>query len=242
MRLSARPFAPTPGPLGLPNFANATNSHPFWGAGFQVGLLYELNDNWNLGFSYKSPVWQQKWVLDHGSYANGSARSYQRSASLASLNLFLGCGVQGNRESTDRCGSPISRLPECPTLGQKLSDGGLGWKGVFAVALGTQYAVTDKLTLPHGYLFNTNPISSPGTLFNVQARRSPSTLFRWVLLINQGKHDSVMCLGHSFDNSIQGPIIPDPRRVREVHDTVRHDLGRRQFLLRRPQEETPVRA
>ena len=53
-------FAPTPGPFGLPTFPAATNSHPFWGAGFQLGLLYEVNDDWNVGFSYKSPVWQQR--------------------------------------------------------------------------------------------------------------------------------------------------------------------------------------
>ncbi len=55
-------FAPGPkDALGLPTFPAATNSRPYWGAGFQVGLFYELSDNWNMGFSYKSPVWQEKW-------------------------------------------------------------------------------------------------------------------------------------------------------------------------------------
>src|SRR5262249_43009670 len=55
-------FAPGPkDSLGLPTFPSATNARPQWGAGFQVGLLYELNENWNLGFSYKSPIWQEKW-------------------------------------------------------------------------------------------------------------------------------------------------------------------------------------
>ena len=47
----------------MPTFPAATNARPDWGAGFQVGLFYELSDNWNLGFSYKSPIWQEKWDL-----------------------------------------------------------------------------------------------------------------------------------------------------------------------------------
>src|SRR5271165_2941211 len=55
-------FAPGPrDALGLPTFPAATNARPFWGAGFQLGMLYNLNDNWNLGFSYKSPIWQERY-------------------------------------------------------------------------------------------------------------------------------------------------------------------------------------
>ena len=54
-------FAPGPkDALGLPTFPAATNARPFWGAGFQIGLLYNLSENWNLGFSYKSPIWQER--------------------------------------------------------------------------------------------------------------------------------------------------------------------------------------
>lgn len=52
-------FAPNRGgPFGLGSFPAATNSRPFWGGGFQVGVYSELNEDWNLGFSYKSPIWQ----------------------------------------------------------------------------------------------------------------------------------------------------------------------------------------
>ena len=37
-------FAPNPrDSFGLAGFPNATNSRPFWGGGFQAGLLYNLN-------------------------------------------------------------------------------------------------------------------------------------------------------------------------------------------------------
>ncbi len=55
-------FAPGPkDATGLPTFPAATNARPFWGAGFQIGLLYNLSENWNLGFSYKSPIWQERY-------------------------------------------------------------------------------------------------------------------------------------------------------------------------------------
>jgi long-chain fatty acid transport protein len=77
-------FAGSPGPLGLPTFPSATNSHPFWGAGFQLGLLYEVNDNWNVGFSYKSPVWQQRWQYN-GETRNQSAEPLSLQASLPEI-------------------------------------------------------------------------------------------------------------------------------------------------------------
>ena len=36
-------------------------------------------------------------------------------------------------------------------FGQSVRDRGLGWSGVFAVATGGQYAITDRLTLRAGY-------------------------------------------------------------------------------------------
>ena len=46
-------------------------------------------------------------------------------------------------------------------FGQKVIDGGLGWRSVFAVAMGDQYQATDRLTFRAGYLYNTNPIPQP---------------------------------------------------------------------------------
>ena len=67
-------FAPGPkDALGLPTFPSATNARPFWGAGFQLGMLYNLSDNWNLGFSYKSPIWQERWGFN--SFHSGSGRA-----------------------------------------------------------------------------------------------------------------------------------------------------------------------
>jgi long-chain fatty acid transport protein len=65
--LSLNPAFFAPGPsdgTGLHTFPPATNARTFWGGGFQVGLLYEINNAWNFGFSYKSPVWQERWAFN----------------------------------------------------------------------------------------------------------------------------------------------------------------------------------
>lgn len=73
---SFNPAVFAPGPkdaFGLATFPAGTNARPFWGGGFQLGLLYAANDNWNVGFSYKSPIWQERWAYN-ASTPDGSAR------------------------------------------------------------------------------------------------------------------------------------------------------------------------
>jgi hypothetical protein len=53
--LSLNPAFFAPGPREasglLPTFPAATNERTFWGAGFQLGVLFEINESWNVGFS-----------------------------------------------------------------------------------------------------------------------------------------------------------------------------------------------
>ena len=54
MSLGFSPAFFAPGPRdssGLNTFPSGTNSRTFWGGGVQIGLLYGLNEDWNLGFS-----------------------------------------------------------------------------------------------------------------------------------------------------------------------------------------------
>jgi long-chain fatty acid transport protein len=202
-------FAGTPGTFGLPTFPAATNSHPFWGAGFQVGLLYELNDDWNVGFSYKSPVWQQKWDYN-ASFSNKSARQIGIQAQLPATYSW-GIAYKGFPKALIDLDLRYMDYANTQLFGQRVVDGGLGWSGVFAVALGGQYALTDKLTLRSGFLFNTNPIPAPATLFNVQA--PAITEFTLSMGASYAMSENVtlsFAWMHGFDNSIQGSILQIP--------------------------------
>jgi long-chain fatty acid transport protein len=202
-------FAGTPGTFGLPTFPAATNSHPFWGAGFQVGLLYELNDDWNLGFSYKSPVWQQKWDYN-AAFNNKSARQIGIQAQIPATYSW-GIAYKGIPKALIDLDLRYMDYANTLLFGQRVSDGGLGWSSVFAVALGGQYALTDKLTLRSGLLFNTNPIPAPATLFNVQLPGITEFTLSMGASYAMTENVTLSCAWmHGFDNSIQGSILQIP--------------------------------
>jgi long-chain fatty acid transport protein len=203
-------FAPGPkDALGLPTFPAATNARPYWGGGFQVGLLYELNDNWNLGFSYKSPIWQEKWDYN----AATPSLAPRRIGIQASLPEILSWGVayKGLPRTLIDVDLRYIDYAHSELFGQKVVDGGLGWRSVFVVALGTQYQATDRLTLRGGYLYNTNPIPNPVTLFNVQAPGiTTNTLTMGASFqVNENVTASLAWM-HGFRNAIQGPILQIP--------------------------------
>jgi long-chain fatty acid transport protein len=204
-------FAPGPkGPMGLPTFPAATNARPYWGAGFQVGLLYELNDDWNLGFSYKSPIWQEKWDFN-AAYPDLAPRRIGIQASLPEI-LSWGVAYKGLPRTLIDVDFRYFDYANTSLFGTKVVDGGLGWRSVFAVAVGAQYQATDRLVLRGGYLYNTNPIRDVTTLFNAQA---PGIITNALTLgASYDLTDDVtisLAWMHGFRNSVEGPILQIPR-------------------------------
>ncbi len=199
-------FAPgPPDQFGIPTFPTATNSRPFWGAGFEVGAMYEVNDDWNLGFSYKSPVWQEKW--EYNSYnPDYSPRNFSLQADLPPI-YSLGAAYKGIDRLIVDVDLRYFDYASAPLWGDSIVSGGLGWKSIMAVAAGGQYELTDRLTLRGGYLFNQNPIHDINTIFNIQA---PGFIQHTLSLgASLRLNDNVMfTVGwvHGFRNTIQGPI------------------------------------
>jgi long-chain fatty acid transport protein len=195
--------------FGLLSFPSATNSHPFWGGGFQVGLFYEINDDWNVGFSYKSPVWQQKWN-SNAADPNLVGRRIGVQAQLPEV-FSWGVAYKGLPKTLIDLDLRYFDYANASLFGQRVIDGGLGWRSVFAVALGAQYAATEKLTLRAGYLFNTNPIPAPVTLFNVQAPVITEHTLSLGASYNMSENMTLsFAWMHSFTNSIEGSILQIP--------------------------------
>jgi long-chain fatty acid transport protein len=199
-------FAPNPrDSFGLTGFPNATNSRPFWGGGFQVGLLYNINENWNVGFSYKSPIWQERWSYN-SSAPNGSARYIGVQASLPEI-ISWGVAYKGLPKTLIDVDLRYFDYKDAALFGQSVRDGGLGWRSVFAVATGVQYQLSEKVTLRGGYLYNTNPIPSTATLFNAQA----PGITQHTLSLGASYHitpdiTATTAWVHGFRNAIQGGV------------------------------------
>jgi long-chain fatty acid transport protein len=203
-------FAPNPrDQFGLASFPNATNSRPFWGGGFQAGLLYNINANWNFGFSYKSPIWQERWGYN-SSAPNNSARRIGVQASLPEI-LSWGVAYKGLPKTLIDVDLRYFDYKDASLFGQKVIDGGLGWRSVFAVATGAQYQLSEKVTLRGGYLYNTNPIPSTATLFNVQAPGiTQHTLSLGASLRLTADITATAAWVHGFRNAISGGVVQLP--------------------------------
>ncbi|MDB5349314.1 MAG: putative outer membrane protein precursor [Planctomycetota bacterium] len=245
MSLSPAFFAPGPKSPGgvLSTFPAATNSRPFWGGGFQIGGLFELSENWNLGFSYKSPVWQERWGFNSAN-PDLSPRRIGVQAQIPAIYSW-GVAYKGIDRALIDVDLRYMDYANAALFGQSVRDGGLGWRGVFAVATGGQYALTDKLTLRAGYLFNTNPIPAEGTLFNAQL---PGIIQHTLSFGASFKLTDDITLSsayvHGFRNSIQGNIVEETGAFSKFDtqlDSIIFGLNI-QFGNNRPSGEPPTRA
>jgi long-chain fatty acid transport protein len=203
-------FAPGPKDAsGLNTFPAATNTRADWGAGFQIGLFYELSQDWNLGFSYKSPVWQEKW-----NYTASTPSLVSRTIGIqAGLPEILSWGVafKGLPKTLIDVDLRYIDYANTPLFGTRVVDGGLGWQSVFAVAMGIQYKATDRLSLLGGYLYNTNPVRNEATLFNVQAPGIITNTLSMGASYNVTEDITAsLAWVHGFRNSVEGSILQLP--------------------------------
>jgi long-chain fatty acid transport protein len=208
MNLGMAPAFFAPGPrdqYGLNTFPYATNSRTFWGGGFQFGLLCEVNEDWNVGFSYKSPIWQERWAFNAAT-PNLAPRRIGVQAQIPAIYSW-GVAYKGFDRALIDLDLRYLDYANTGLFGQSVQDGGLGWRSVFAVAIGGQYALSDRLTLRAGYLYNTNPIPNTATLFNVQL---PGIITNTLSMGGSYRltDDILLSLAwvHGFRNSIQGGI------------------------------------
>ncbi len=199
-------FAPgPPDEFGIATFPPATHSRPFWGGGFEFGLLYELSDAWNVGFSYKSPIWQEKW--SYNSYnPDLSPRRIGIQAEVPAIYSW-GVAYKGIDKLLIDVDLRYFDYANAALWGQKVADGGLNWSSIFALAVGGQYELTDRLTLRGGYLYNENPINEVQTLFNIQA---PGFLQHQLSLgATMRLNEQILFTAgwvHAFRAEIEGPI------------------------------------
>jgi long-chain fatty acid transport protein len=202
-------FAPGPkDAYGLNTFPAATNARPFWGGGFQLGLLFLATDDWSLGFSYKSPVWQERWSFN-ASTPDLAPRRIGIQAQIPAIYSW-GLAYKGLPKTLLDVDLRYFDYANTALFGQKVVDGGLGWHSVFAVALGGQYRATDRLTLRAGYLYNANPIPATNTLFNVQA---PAIIQNTLTMGGSFQITENVTLSlawmHGFRNSIEGTVLQE---------------------------------
>jgi long-chain fatty acid transport protein len=195
---------------GFPTFPAAIGTRYQFGGGFQAGVLWQVDCDWGLGASFKSPQWFEPFRFN-------SADELGRPETLRfHFDVPLIVSVGASYKGLDRTviGLDVHYINYSDTQGYNESGfdsagavKGLGWRDVFVVALGAAYRVTDRLTTQLGYSFNTNPIPSDQTFFNAA---SP-LLTQHIVSAGLSWHatDSLslsLAYVHAFANSSSGPF------------------------------------
>ncbi len=140
-------------PLGSPP-TDAQGNRMHWGGGFQVGAYYRGENGINAGATFKSKQWVEE--LDFN-VAGGPAHWNLDYPTIVSLGLSY-TGMENWTFAID------GRY-----FDYEHTDGfrDLGWRSVFAGAVGVQYRATDRLSARLGYNFNQNPIQSGAVATNL---------------------------------------------------------------------------
>lgn len=145
-------------PLGPPVLplpaTDAQGNRMHWGGGFQVGAYYRGDNGINVGATFKSKQWIEE--LDFNA-AGGTVHWNLDYPTIVSLGLAY-TGMENWTFAID------GRY-----FDYEHTDGfkELGWRSVFAGAVGAQYRATDRLTARLGYNFNQNPIQSDAVITNL---------------------------------------------------------------------------
>lgn len=190
---------------GIGTFPSGSHSRPFWGLGFRGGFVYSPTQTIDIGFGYTSPQWFETWKY----YARDELGRPRTLFLTASLPAIYSWGV--SYRPTDRLLLSLDLryfdYGSTDLFGTPIVDGGLGWKSVFAAAIGGRYQVTDKLALSLGYIYNDNPIPSTGTLFNLQAPAITQNTIAVGGTVNvTDALAASIGYAYGFQNTITGPV------------------------------------
>ena len=194
---------------GFPTYPHGTHSRQSYGAGYSLGAFYRT-DVWGFGASYKSQQWFQPYQF---STANELGLPITTDFSLnLPATVSLGTSYQG----FDRwlLAADVRYFDYASTAG--FGDKGftptgalrgVGLKSIFALALGTQYQVTDAMSLRMGYSWSENPVTSAQATANVA---SPLVVQNMLSAGASYQVSNALSLSlaytHAFQNSVSGLI------------------------------------
>jgi long-chain fatty acid transport protein len=147
-------------------FPPATNSRPGWGAGFEVGGFYSGSSKWNFGASFKSEQWFETFRY-FSKDQTGAARDLRLELSLPAIFSF-GVAYKGMERTMIAVDARRFNYDSTKFFGDRPENGGLGWRSIWAFAVGAHHRFNESVSAQFGYLYNQNPIPDAATLLNIQ--------------------------------------------------------------------------
>jgi long-chain fatty acid transport protein len=195
---------------GFFTYPDGTHTHLQWGAGFELGVFYSPTDDWHFGVSFKSPQWFETFRFNSTDELGRPVQERVRfdlpsitsvGASYSGLERWLLAGDIRYIDYHNTKGFDASGFAPDGSVR------GLGWDSQIVVAIGAQYALTDRLALRVGYSYNNNPQTSDVAFFNIAA----PTIIQHTLYTGASwsvTETLVLSLAyvHGFEGEIEGPI------------------------------------
>jgi long-chain fatty acid transport protein len=142
-----------------------------WGGGFQIGTLYDFQNHFKAGFMFKSPIWAEKL------YFTGTDKSGDPGAVNFELNLpmTLSAGLSYDGFRNTVIGMDVRYFDYAHTAGfdKGLSRTGvvegLDWESIFAISVGLERRIGDRLKGRLGYCWNEAPIPGRSAALSISA-------------------------------------------------------------------------
>ena len=196
---------------GYATYPPGTHSRFSWGGGFQAGAYYTFDESWRLGASVQSPRWFEHFQFQSTS-GSGQPRNFTFSTDLPMV-VSVGGAYAGFERWLLAADVRYVDFGAARGLRQSGFDPtgavrGLGWRSVWALSLGSQYQLSDTISLRAGYSYNQSPIDGANAFFNVAA---PTILEHTIYLGASWNVTESLSLSlayaHAFQNSVSGPFV-----------------------------------
>ena len=187
-----------------------THSGAAWGAGFSLGAYYKAGD-WGFGSSYKSPQWFQSYSFNTTNEL-GVPRTTEYNLDMPAI-VSVGTSYKGIDRVLLAADVRYIDLANTNGFGDSgyAPNGallGVGYQSIFAVALGTQYQVTEAASVRLGYSWNENPIPAIQTAANIASPLiMQHTLCAGLSYQVTDAFSVSVAYAHIFENSTTGPIV-----------------------------------
>jgi len=166
---------------GTAYYPSAAAADGAFGFGFQVGLMYTVNEVFAFGASYTSEQWFRpfEWNSTHANpnLTNfGEPRTFSFTLNVPAV-VGAGVAVQAIPELLLTADFKYYFYKhtsgfEIPSTGPFNADGsvaGFGWDNIYSIAFGLKYEPADLVALYGGYNFSDNPVPDALSMINIAA-------------------------------------------------------------------------
>ncbi|WP_035586785.1 OmpP1/FadL family transporter [Hippea jasoniae] len=217
-------FDTTGMPAGTPNpYKASLDTANAYGVGFDLGLVYKLNDKIMVGLVYKSKRWMQK--LEWNTMPDGMMINSDKVKMRLDMPQQIAFGINFRPIEPLRLEADVrwinyhnvmnevsvSGMNKPTTTGAMvpMDNWPFHWHNQWVFALGAEYQATKSLTLRAGFNYAKSPIKDDDLYMNIIAPAIVQTHATVGATIGLGDHMELsLAYAHAFEHKQTGKVAP----------------------------------